>query len=60
MTDADARLWHVQRRAELSRLIERHTTVDALDALQRAAGHEFDTGLWAQHARRVQQVRAGK
>jgi hypothetical protein len=58
MTDADARLWHVQRRAELSRLIERHTTVDALDALQRAAGHEFDRGLTEQFARRVQDVRA--
>jgi hypothetical protein len=57
MTDAQARLWHVQRREELARLIDRQTSVDALDKLQRASGHEFDTGLWAQHARRVQEVR---
>jgi hypothetical protein len=57
MTDAPARLWHVERRKELARLIDRQSTVDALDKLQRAAGHEFDTDLWAHHARRVQEVR---
>jgi hypothetical protein len=58
MTDADARLWHVQRREELARLIERHTTLDGLERMHREAGHEFDKGLWVQWNRRVQDVRA--
>lgn len=59
MTDSQARLWLIERRAELARLIARQNTVAALDKMHRDVGHEFDTGLWAQHARRVQDVRAG-
>lgn len=57
MTDPQARLWLIERRAELARLIDRQNTVDALAKMHRDAGHEFDTGLWAHHARRLQDVR---
>jgi hypothetical protein len=59
MTDAQARLWHVQRREELARMIDRAATIDALDKLHRVASGEFDDELRAQLARRVAAVKAG-
>ena len=56
MTDAQSRLWHAQRKADLASLIDRQNTVDELDRLHRAAGHEFDDALRARFARRVQEV----
>lgn len=51
MTDEGARLWHVQRKAELSGMIARAKSVDALDRLYRATQHELDTD----HERQIQQ-----
>jgi hypothetical protein len=60
MTKVGDRLPHVQRRADLVQMIDRQDSLDALDWLQRTAGHEFDPDLREQHRRRVQAVRSGR
>jgi len=51
VTDEQARLWHVQRKAELSAMIARSRSLDALDRLYRATQHELD----ADHDRLIKQ-----
>jgi hypothetical protein len=58
MTDDQARLWHVQRKADLVRLIDRQTSVEALERLRQAAGHEFDSDLHRRLAQRVMNIKA--
>jgi hypothetical protein len=60
MTDDQARLWHIQRKADLARLIDRQTSIDALERLRQAAGHEFDADLHRRLARRVMDIKALK
>jgi hypothetical protein len=60
MTDAGARLWHTQRKADLQALIIRARNMAALDAIQRQAGHEFDADLVAFMADRVRVMKEAR
>jgi hypothetical protein len=60
MTDAQARLWHLDRLRDLRRLIDRAPTLDRLAAIERAAGHEFDDDLRRHIQQRAQALKAGR
>jgi hypothetical protein len=51
-------MWHQQRKADLQALIIRARDMDALDRIQRTAGHEFDAEMTAFMAKRVEVMKA--
>jgi phage gp46-like protein len=59
MTDAGARLWHLDRLRDLRRLIDRARTPEALAKIEQAAGHEFDADLRRHLQQRMTALKAG-